>query len=255
MVKVALLTYTPEPEKVVAAAAKLCYSSYCVDDIYNNLDDKSVKGFLGMLADLGHDSPTEHVTFTFGIEGVSRSLLAQITRHRIASYSVKSQRYVAEGKFEYVTPPEIANDVEAVKIFNDAMEYDRCAYNNLVDILKSKHKKTFIDEGKSENEALRLSEKKAIEDARYVLSNACETKMVATFNTRSLINFFRLRLCERAQWEIRELAYKMYCEVKKVAPNLFKTSGPPCVIGPCPEGKMSCGQQLLKRKIYGTLEG
>ena len=135
------------------------------------------------------------------------------------------------------------------------MEYDRCAYNNLVDILKSKHKKTFIDEGKSENEALRLSEKKAIEDARYVLSNACETKMVATFNTRSLINFFRLRLCERAQWEIRELAYKMYCEVKKVAPNLFKTSGPPCVIGPCPEGKMSCGQQLLKRKIYGTLEG
>ncbi len=252
MVKVVLLSHTPEPEKVVAAAAKVCYSHNGVENIYDKLDNKATESFINMLSDLGHESPTEHVSFTFGIEGVSRSLLAQITRHRIASYSVKSQRYVTEGDFEYIIPPEIETDPDALKIFKQAMESDKKSYNKLADILKSKHEKAFLAEGKSEKEAAALAEKKAIEDARYVLSNACETKMVATFNTRSLMNFFRHRLCERAQWEIRELADKMYHEVIRVAPNLFKTAGPPCVTGPCHEGKMSCGQMIEKRKIYGA---
>lgn len=253
--KVVLLAHTPEPEKVVAAAAKVCYSRHGVENIYEKLDDKATESFIDMLTNLGHESPTEHASFTFGIEGVSRSLLAQITRHRIASYSVKSQRYVEEGNFEFITPPSIASDKEALKVFTQAMERDREDYNKLVNILKEKHKKAFINEGRDEKEAENAAEKRAIEDARYVLPNACETKMVATFNARSLMNFFRLRLCERAQWEIRELAEKMYDEVMAVAPNLFKTAGPPCAFGPCTEGKMSCGKMAEKRKKYGQKKG
>lgn len=251
MIKVTLLQHTPNPEKTVAAAAKLCYSHSGVSDIYDNLTDEKVTSFVDMLSDIGHESPIEHVTFTFGIEGVSRSLTHQLVRHRIASYSQKSQRYVTEGAFEYITPPEIEGDEKAAAIFKKAMEDDQKTYDELCAILKEKHQKTFIAEGKNEKEAARLAEKKAIEDARYVLPNACETKIVATFNARSLKNFFKHRLCERAQWEIRDMAYLMYKEVVKVAPNLFKKVGPPCAFDKCPEGKMSCGKALEKRKIFG----
>lgn len=251
MIKVSLIEHTPNPEKIVAAAAKLCYSSFGVEDILDGLSEEKTTGFIEMLSDIGHESPTEHVSFTFGIEGVSRSLLAQLTRHRLASYSVKSQRYVTEGCFEYVTPPEIEGVPEALEIYKNAMEVDRLAYESLTELLTQKHKAAYIKEGRDEKEALRLATKKAIEDARFVLPNSCETKLVATFNTRSLINFFRHRLCERAQWEIRELAHKMYCEVTAVAPTLFKRSGPPCANGACPEGKMSCGRAAEKRQIYG----
>ncbi len=240
---VTLIAHTPEPQKAVAAAAKLCYSHSNACDIMDNLTPEKTESFLNMLMDLGHESPVEHVSFTFAIEGVSRSLLAQFTRHRIASYSVKSQRYVTENSFEYITPPEIAKDPEAKKIFEEAMRNDTENYNRLADILKSK----YISEGMSENQA----EKKAIEDARYVLPNACETKMVVTMNARSLMNFFRHRCCERAQWEIRECADKMLELVREVAPVLFAHAGPPCVAGPCPEGKMSCGKAAEKRERYG----
>lgn len=251
MIKVTLLEHTPDPQRVVAAAAKLCYSHSGVDDIYENLTCEKVESFLNMLTEIGHESPIEHVTFTFGIEGVSRSLTHQLVRHRIASYSQKSQRYVTEGEFEYVIPPEIEENEEALKLFKKAMADDQETYDKLTAILKEKHTKTFLDEGKSEKEAARLAEKKAIEDARYVLPNACETKIVATFNARSLMNFFRHRLCERAQWEIRDMAEKMYKEVIGVAPILFKKAGPPCALGKCPEGKMSCGKMAEKRKIFG----
>ncbi len=251
MIKVTLLQHTPNPEKTVAAAAKLCYSHSGVADIYDNLTDEKVTSFVDMLSDIGHESPIEHVTFTFGIEGVSRSLTHQLVRHRIASYSQKSQRYVTEGAFEYIIPPEIEGDEKAAEIFKKAMEDDQKTYDALAAILKEKHTAAFLKEGKSEKEAVRLAEKKAIEDARYVLPNACETKIVATFNARSLKNFFKHRLCERAQWEIREMAFLMYKEVIKVAPNLFKKVGPPCAFGPCPEGKMSCGKLVEKRKIFG----
>lgn len=239
---VQLIAYTPDPEKIVASAAKLCYSSSQVKDIMDGLDEEKTQKFLNMLMDLGHESPIEHISFTFGIEGVSRSLLAQFTRHRIASYSVKSQRYVSENEFSFVVPPMIENNPEAKKIFLDAMKKDTEDYNRLADLLKADN----MANGMSEKAA----EKAANEDARYILPNACETKMIVTMNARSLYNFFHHRCCTRAQWEIRECAYKMYMLVKDIAPTIFKKAGPSCVAGPCPEGKMSCGKQIEMRKKY-----
>ena len=250
MLRVELISHSPEPEKVIAAAAKLCYSSSSIEGILDGLDKEKTEKFLNMLISLGHESPIEHVSFTFGIEGVSRALLAQFTRHRIASYSVKSQRYVCEGRFEFVTPPEIAKNEKALKIYLEAMADDVKKYNALADILKEEHIKTFVSLGMSLDTASKKAEKMAIEDARFVLPNACETKMVVTMNARSLMNFFAQRCCERAQWEIRECADQMLALVKNVAPTLFKYAGPPCIKGNCPEGKMTCGKMIEKRKLY-----
>lgn len=247
---VELLQYNPDCEKIVAAAAKLCYSSSEIDGILNGLDYEKTVSFIERLMSMGHESPIEHISFTFGIEGISRSLLAQMTRHRIASYSVKSQRYVNEGQFEYIIPKEIEADPKAKDIFIKAMEDDEKTYNELTDILMDKHYHSFIAEGMDEKKAKAQAEKKAIEDARYVLPNACETKMIATFNARSLINFFHHRCCERAQWEIRDLACEMLRLVKEVCPTIFKVAGPRCISGACPEGKMTCGKALEKRKIF-----
>jgi len=251
--RVELLQYTPEPEKLVASAAKLCYSSSNIEGIMNGLDQEKTEQFLNMLLSMGHESPIEHICFTFGIEGVSRSLLAQLTRHRIASYSVKSQRYVKEGQFEYIVPPEINNIPEAREKFLYAMEQDQKLYNEITEILMDKHYKELISQGKSEKQARTMAEKKAIEDARYVLPNACETKIIMTMNARSLLNFFHHRCCERAQWEIRALAIQMLKLVKEVAPTLFKHAGPRCLLGPCPEGKMSCGKMKEQREFYNNL--
>ncbi len=250
MPNVILISHTPMPEHTVASAAKLCYSSSDIKDLRDNLTDEKAAAFVEMLAEIGHESPIEHASFTFGIEGVSRAFLAQITRHRMASYSVKSQRYVNESSFEFVTPPEIAGDAEALRLYKEAMEDDCKKYNQIADILKEKHKKTFLSEGKDEKTAARMAEKKAIEDARFVLPNACETKMIVTMNARSLYNFFRHRCCNRAQWEIQEVADKMLALVTAVAPELFKKAGPPCVVGPCPEGKMSCGKAKEVKQRY-----
>ncbi len=251
---VELLQHTPEPEKIIAAAAKLCYSSSGIDGILDGLDDEKTEKFLMRLMSMGHESPIEHVSYTFGIEGVSRSLLAQFTRHRLASYSVKSQRYVKEGQFEFITPPEIDKIPEAKAAFLDAMADDVKAYNELADILFEKHYADMLASGMDERAAKGAAEKKAIEDARYVLPNACETKMIATLNARSLINFFHHRCCERAQWEIRELACRMLALVKEVAPTLFAKAGPRCVNGPCPEGAMSCGKMLEKREQFANIK-
>ena len=248
MANVILLAHTPNPEHTVAAAAKLCYSSAGISDLHQNLTDEKAAAFVEMLSEIGHESPIEHASFTFGIEGVSRSLLAQITRHRMASFSVKSQRYVREGSFAYVTPPEIAENAEAKALYDDLMAEDQKRYDRLTEILKEKHKQAFLAEGKDETTADRMAEKKAIEDARFVLPNACETQMVMTMNARELLHFFSLRCCNRAQWEIRELAWEMLKQVKKVAPYLFENAGPACVRGICSEGKMSCGNAENIRK-------
>lgn len=254
MIKVFLLAHTPNPEHTVASAAKLCYSSAKVSELTENLTDEKAASFVEMLAEIGHESPIEHASFTFGIEGVSRALLAQITRHRMASFSVKSQRYVREGSFEYVTPPEIEAVPEALEVFEEIMAEDQKRYDKLAEILKNKHIETFLAEGKDQKTAEKLAEKKAIEDARFVLPNACETQMVLTMNARSLQNFFRLRCCNRAQWEIRELANQMLALVSQVAPNLFKNSGPACVGGACSEGKMTCGKAKEIREFYKGLK-
>ena len=243
MPKVTLLAHTPDPERTVASAAKLCYSPASIDDVRNGLTDEKTASFVEMLAEIGHESPIEHASFTFGIEGVSRALLAQITRHRMASFSVQSQRYVAEHDFQFVTPPEIAAEPEALKIFNEAMADDLKKYNALADILSAKHKAQMLADGMDEKAATRAAEKKAIEDARFVLPNACETKMIMTMNARSLMNFFHHRCCNRAQWEIRAVADEMLRLCREAAPSLFAHAGPACVAdGRCSEGKMTCGK-------------
>lgn len=253
MATVALLSYTPMPEQNIACAAKLCYSSSSIEQLREGLTEEKTRSFIKMLSDLGHESPIEHASFTFGIEGVSRSLLAQITRHRIASFSVQSQRYVREDAFEYITPPSIEQDEEALALFREAMRADQEYYDRIAAVLKKNHTQRFIDGGMSLAEAEKKAEKMAIEDARFVLPNACATKMVVTMNARSLKNFFAHRCCSRAQWEIRELAEMMYRLVIEVAPELFAGSGPACVSGPCPEGKMSCGMAAQMREKYAAI--
>ena len=253
MAKVTLLAYTPSPEHTIAAAAKLCYSSSDIGTLTEGLTDEKAASFVEMLAEIGHESPIEHASFTFGIEGVSRALLAQITRHRIASYSVQSQRYVKENNFSFVTPPEVSAEPEALKEFEAAMKAAEDSYHKIAEILSDKYVKEYLAEGKDEKTAKRMAEKRAIEDARFVLPNACETKMVMTINARSLMNFFRHRCCNRAQWEIRAVADQMLSLVLSVAPELFKKAGPPCVSGACPEGKMSCGLAKEMKEKYLNL--
>lgn len=236
---VKILRYTPEPEQLVAAAAKLCYSTCGIDDLIEKLDEEKVQKFLDHLMSLGHESPLEHITFTFGIEGCSRSLLAQITRHRIASFSVQSQRYCnLDRTFSYITPKSIEECEETKKLFDYIMEVEHGAYTKLSNILKEKH----IADGVEP----KVAEKMAIEDARAVLPNACETKMIVTMNLRELLHFFELRCCSRAQLEIRELAIEMLRQCQEISPLLFKNAGPSCVRGKCKEGSMSCGNPWSK---------
>ena len=253
MAKVTLLTHTPDPERYIAAAAKLCYSASGVDTLLDKLTDEKAAEFVEMLASMGHESPIEHVSFTFGIEGVSRSLLAQITRHRIASFSVQSQRYVREKQFSFVTPPEIEKDPETLAIYNQAMQNAIQSYDALADRLKERHTAELMAEGMEEKAARRQAEKMAIEDARFVLPNAADTNMIMTMNARELLHFFRHRCCNRAQWEIRAVAKEMLRQVSEVAPTLFVNAGPSCVSGTCPEGKMSCGKMADVREEYHQL--
>ncbi|MCO7135982.1 FAD-dependent thymidylate synthase [[Clostridium] leptum] len=244
MPNVMLISYTPDPERTVAAAARLCYSPSTIDQVMEQMDDEKTASFLDMLTQIGHQSPIEHASFTFGIEGVSRSLLAQITRHRIASFSVQSQRYVDEAGFDYVIPPEIEGDEQTKELFLKAMELAKQSYETLTAHLERRYQKDMVP---------KAAHKKAIEDARFVLPNACTTKMMVTMNARSLLNFFSLRCCNRAQWEIREVAWQMLKLVKGVAPHLFASAGPGCLRGSCPEGKMSCGKAKEVRERFDSL--
>lgn len=220
----------------------------------DGLTEEKTRSFVETLAEMGHESPIEHVSFTFAIEGVSRSLLAQITRHRHASFSVQSQRYVKKNKFVYITPPSVSEDIEVNDIYNRAMAGAYDAYNSICDKLSRKYFNEFISAGVCEKEARSKSEKKAAEDARFVLPNACETKMAVTMNARSLLNFFKLRCCNRAQWEIRSLAEEMFRICYAAAPSLFCSAGPPCCRGNCTEGKMSCGQAVQTRLKYEKMK-
>lgn len=211
--RVKLLAYTQNMEAVCAAAGNSCYSDRPSMEI---VGDPNPEKILGRIVGMGHHSVIEHAVFTFSVEGVSRALTHQLVRHRVASYSQQSQRYVSMDKPTYVVPHTVENDPELKK------EYDRI----MDDIWKSYNK---------------LSEKIPAEDARYVLPNGCTTNITITMNARELLHFFSLRCCNRAQWEIRELADEMMKQCREVSPTIFKTAGPPCVRGPCPEGKKSCG--------------
>lgn len=271
--KVQLLNYTPDPEQTVAMAAKLCYSKSDIDDVKNGLTEEKTAAFLEMLSSLGHQSPIEHVTFTFGIEGISRACSHQLVRHRIASYSQQSQRYVDGTSFEFVTPPEIAKNPEIADKYIEALETESRLYAEIRNALIVQKIKEYVqtdadaelamgemslktDEEISdafrEYDKKRYSafEKLANEDARFILPNACTTKIICTFNARSLYNFFEHRCCNRAQWEIRDVARQMLTLVKQVAPTLFAKAGPPCLFGNCPEGKMSCGKAKEVRREF-----
>lgn len=215
--KVNLIKYTQEPEKTVAVAARLCYSPVGVDDLMNKLGDESIQKLVRFVIKSGHLSTTEHINFTFAIEGVSRALTHQLVRHRIASYNQQSQRYVKfKENFEYITPPSIERDKNSRKKFEGMISDIHNLY------------KEFLASGIE------------AEDARYILPNASETKIIVTMNGRELLHFFTVRCCNRAQWEIRELATKMLKLVKKVAPLIFEKAGPNCLRGSCQEGKFKC---------------
>ncbi|MFP4456094.1 MAG: FAD-dependent thymidylate synthase [Clostridia bacterium] len=218
MTKVELLSHTPAPERTIASAARLCYSSLDGDQLYKGLSDKEVVKLVKKLREMGHLSTFEHASFTFSIAGVSRVLTHQLVRHRIASYSQRSQRYVNEKNFEYVTPKSIEKNEKALAIYNDFLQQAKDTYRTLSEIVPQ-------------------------EDARYVLPNATETKIIVTMNARSLLHFFEVRCCTRAQLEIRTLANKMLELVKEVAPTVFSIAGPTCVTkGVCNEGDLSCGR-------------
>lgn len=217
--KIKLICYTPDPERTVAMAARLCYSPIGAEELVETMSDGQVAKLIEKIVGMGHLSTFEHVSFTFAIEGVSRVLTHQLVRHRIASYSQQSQRYVAEHDFEYIIPPSIAAKAEAKDKFEQLMNTIKETYSELVEM--GVHQ----------------------EDARYVLANSAETKIVVTMNARALLNFFHLRCCTRAQWEIRALANGMLKQVQKVAPLLYAKAGPSCVTqGICNEGDMTCGR-------------
>ncbi|MBI4844138.1 MAG: FAD-dependent thymidylate synthase [Nitrospirae bacterium] len=243
--KVILLRHTPNPEETVAMAAKLCYSPADIESLKGKIEKKDQRDFVEKLMKMGHMSPIEHPSFTFAIEGISRACSHQLVRHRLASYSQQSQRYVrlaeasnqrSAATFDYVIPPSIKQDKEASKIFKDFIVDAQKAYDAIV---------AKLNENGIKGEA-------ANQDARFVLPNAAETKIIVTMNARELRHFFRQRCCNRAQWEIRAMAEKMLKLVKKISPVIFQRSGPPCLYAPCPEGEYTCGKIKDVRKKYGA---
>ncbi|NIO17730.1 MAG: FAD-dependent thymidylate synthase [Deltaproteobacteria bacterium] len=223
---VELLKYTTDPEKVVALAARLCYTKSTVEDLNSNLSHDYAKKLVRKIISLGHLSVLEHVSFTFGVEGISRATSHQLVRHRIASYSQQSQRYVEFDNIEIVIPPSIQSDGEALASFREKITGIESLYRMLIE--------------------------KGIppEDARYILPNAAITRIIITMNARELNHFFQLRCCRRAQWEIRNMAKEMLKKGREVAPVIFEKSGPGCLRGPCTEGEFTCGKPDEVRKEF-----
>lgn len=220
---VELLQYPENPERAVATAARLCYAPVGAKELMETMPPERIQSVLSTIMKSGHFSTLEHVSYTFAVDGVSRALTHQLVRHRLASFNQQSQRYVKFTKgVETVKPHIVEDDEEASKVFDEAIEAVIEGYQKLLEMGIP------------------------AEDARYLLPNAAETKIVITMNIRELLHFFSLRCCNRAQWEIRELAHKMLELVKPTAPYIFMDAGAPCVRGNCPEGKMTCGNPYPK---------
>ncbi len=213
-----LLYHTPDPERAIATAARLCYAPVGAAELMETMSEERMHSVLSTIMRSGHFSTLEHASYTFAVEGVSRALTHQLVRHRLASFNQQSQRYVKyKNGLPVVTPPSIEADEQAKEKFDQAIEAVIDAYTAL------------------------LEAGIPAEDARYLLPNAAETKIVITMNVRELLHFFNLRCCNRAQWEIRDMAWQMLELARPTAPFVFATAGAPCVSGPCPEGKMCCG--------------
>jgi thymidylate synthase (FAD) len=220
---VRLLYHTPDPERAVAAAARLCYAPVGAAELMEAMDEDARRKVLAVIMKSGHFSALEHVSYTFAIDGVSRAMTHQLVRHRLASYNQQSQRYVSfADEPEFIVPPAVQADPDASARFEEAARGAFLAYRALID--------SGVDP----------------EDARYVLPNAVETKIVVTMNIRELLHFFEMRACRRAQWEIREVALSMLELVEPTAPYIFMDAGASCRRGPCREGKMTCGDPYPK---------
>lgn len=225
-----LLHHTPDPEQTIALAARLCYSPTGIEELRERIGSADINQFINKIMSLGHHSVLEHASFTFGVEGISRVTSHQLVRHRVASYSQQSQRYVSHvERFDAVLPPSIASNEEAKRVFDFTIGVVHQAYSQLVEMGIQP------------------------EDARYLLPNATETKIIITMNARELLHFFKLRCCERAQWEIRSMAVGMLRLARQAAPTIFKDAGPGCVAGPCPEGEFCCGRTAQIRKQFRSL--
>ena len=213
---VELLQYPEYPERAVATAARLCYAPVGATELMETMPPERVQSVLSTIMKSGHFSTLEHVSYTFAVDGVSRALTHQLVRHRLASFNQQSQRYVKfAGDVEVVKPPTVAAQEDTSRVFDEAIDAVVDAYHKLL-------------------------------DARYLLPNAAETKIVITMNIRELLHFLSLRCCNRAQWEIRELANRMLELVRPTAPYIFMDAGASCVRGVCPEGKMTCGNPYPK---------
>ena len=216
--QVELLYHTPDPERAIATAARLCYAPVGASELMETMPESRVRSVLSTIMGSGHFSTLEHASYTFAADGVSRALTHQLVRHRIASFNQQSQRYV---KFKdgvpVVKPPTVADDPAASAAFDEAVRATVEGYQKLLELGVP------------------------AEDARYLLPNAAETKIVITMNVRELLHFFQLRCCNRAQWEIRDLAWRMLELARPTAPYIFADAGAPCIGGGCPEGKMTCG--------------
>ncbi len=228
--EVILLNYTKNPEDTAAAAARLCYSPSDIDDIIKKYDTASNTALIKMILASGHHSVIEHVSFTFGIQGISRVTTHQLVRHRVASYSQQSQRYVLfKDKLDCIVPDTIRDDEAALNKYMESFEYAYKVYKELVDMGIPQ------------------------EDARYVLPNGAETKIIVTMNARELLHFFKLRCCRRAQKEIRDMAKEMLILAKQKSPTIFNDAGPECIRRACPEGKMNCGKAKEVKEEYKYL--
>ena len=216
--QVELLYHTPDPERAIATAARLCYAPVGAAELMETMPEDRVKSVLSTIMKSGHFSTLEHASYTFAVDGVSRALTHQLVRHRIASFNQQSQRYVkyTEG-LSVIKPESVVADAATERVFDDAIAASLEAYAKL------------------------LEAGVPAEDARYLLPNAAETKIVITMNVRELLHFFGLRCCNRAQWEIRAMADEMLALAKPTAPYIFMDAGAPCIRGACPEGKITCG--------------
>lgn len=228
--KVRLLRHTSDAELLCGTAALTSTKSGSPSDILEKMDLEKAKRIIKRVTGYGHASVIEHASFTFSIEGVSRAMTHQLVRHRIASYTQQSQRYVTYDSLKkYVTPPSIMDNTEAKRIFDEALAKISETYKKLLNLKIPK------------------------EDSRFILPNAAKTNIIVTMNTRELQHFFNLRCCARAQWEIRETATEMLRQAKKIAPILFEKAGPSCVkLGFCPEGKMKppeCNVEDIKKRF------
>ncbi|MCX7704285.1 MAG: FAD-dependent thymidylate synthase [Planctomycetota bacterium] len=242
--RVLLLKHTEEPEATVAAAARLCYSASDVETLLKKLSKEKIRTLVRDLIKRGHHSAVEHASFTFVVEGISRACTHQLVRHRIASYSQQSQRYVSMeskkqgGQFPYIIP-ETVKESGLEEWFAEKMRTVQIWYDELCAKLET---------------SLKIKGEDVYQDARYILPNAAATRIMFTMNARELLHFFTLRCCNRAQWEIRKMAIEMLKSVKKIAPSLFEDAGPACLRGHCPEGEFSCGKADEMRMFFKEIE-